>query len=69
MCATLPNDDFLNLRAADRAGCAFTVVHPKIILELAAAISPINGCAVATDASPQDLPDRFMQRLSLFRCY
>ena len=69
MCATLPNDDLLNLCTTDRAGCAFAVVHSKIILELTAAIRPIKGCAIATDAGPQNLADRFMQRLSLLRCY
>src|SRR5262245_45793920 len=67
VCAALTNDHSLNRRAADGAGLALTVVHPKIILILTAAIDPINGCAVAADAFLQDLADRFVQRLSLSR--
>ena len=67
MCAALTNDDSLNLRAADGAGFALTVVHPKIILILTAAIDPVDGGAVAADAFLQHLADRFAQRLSLLR--
>ena len=66
MRAALTNEYFLDLRAADRARCTFPIIHPKIILELASAISPINGCAIAADACLQDLSYRFMQRLRLF---
>lgn len=67
MCPALTDDHFLDLRTANRTSRAFPIIHPKIILELTAAICPINGCAVATDAGLQHLADRLMQRLSLLR--
>ena len=66
MRAALPNDKFLNLRAAHETRFSFTIIHPKIILEFSAAIRPVYGCAITADAFPQNLLDRFMQRSSLF---
>lgn len=69
MCASLPNCEFLDLCAADRAWFAFLIIHPKIILELTAAIGPINGCAVTLDACLQHGADRLMQRPRLLQRY
>ena len=65
MCTALTDDDPFDLCAAVGTGFAFTIIHPKVILEFSAAIDPVNGCAVSPDAFPEDFADRFAQRLGL----
>ena len=69
MCSALPNHQLLDRCATDETWFSIAIIHPKIILELAATIRPVNGRAVAFDAFLQDLADRFMQRLGLFQRY
>ena len=61
MCAALPYNQPLDFRPAYGTGLIFPIIHPKIILEFAAAIDPINGRAVAADAFGQHRADRIMQ--------
>ena len=65
MCAALPNSDMLDRCSADRA--FFSCAPVDIEVELAAAIDPVEGCAVPAYTFIQDLVDRSMQRLDLLR--
>lgn len=66
MRASLGDDHALNYSAAVLTWVSFAVVYSKIILKFSAAIDPINGRAVATDAFLQDVLDRVAQRFRLF---
>ena len=66
MSTALAHNDPLDACPTDGAGFSGAVIHSKMILILTAAIDPIEGRAVATDAFLQDFTDRFMQRLRLF---
>ena len=66
MRTALTDRDAANFRAAVLAGFACAVIGTKIILEFAAAIDPVDGCAVAADALFQHGADRVVQRFSLF---
>ena len=50
MCAPLANKNAFNPCAADRTFLIRTCVDPKIILELAAPVDPVEGGTVAADA-------------------
>jgi len=69
MCAALTDNKPYDFCVAYRARFSCAIIHAEMILEFAAAIDPVNGCAVAADAFLQYGTDRFMQRLSLFRRY
>jgi hypothetical protein len=69
VCAALSNRNAFDLRAADGAWFSFPVIDSKMVLEFTAAIDPIDGRSIAADAFAQDLADRIMQSLSLFRRY
>jgi hypothetical protein len=65
MGASLPNDEPLYGSPANGAWLAAAIVDSKVILELPAAIYPIDAGAVPANSLPQDDPDGMMQALSL----
>jgi len=69
MGAPLTDDKFLNGRTANRTGLAFAIVHTEMVLELAAAIDPIEARAVAADGLPQNGLDRFVEFIRLLLCH
>ena len=50
MGAALPNHDALDGGIAFRAGQTGPLVHTKMVLEIAAAVNPVNAGAVTADA-------------------
>ncbi len=50
MGATLTYDEPLNRRPTNRARFSLPIIHPKIVLEVAAAVHPVKARAVAQDA-------------------
>src|SRR3990172_7509268 len=53
MRAALPDHDPADRRAAHRARLPVTLVDPKVILEVAAAVDPVDTGAVVAQAGPQ----------------
>ena len=65
MCSALPNHDPFNLRSANAAGFAGALVNAEIILEISAAINPIDTGAIAADALIEHKADGAQQGLRL----
>src|SRR3990170_8366629 len=53
MRAALPDHDPADRRAAHRAWLPVTLVNPEVILEVAAAVDPVDTGAVVAQAGPQ----------------
>src|SRR3990172_2422396 len=53
MRAALPDDDPADRHAAHRARLPVTLVNPEVILEVAAAVDPVDTGAVVAQAGPQ----------------
>ena len=63
MCAPLANNDFLDGRAAHRAGLSLTVVNAEVILKTSAAVDPIEAGSVMLYTGEQDGLNGFMKPL------
>ncbi len=50
MCAALADDDLLNDGAADGTRLAISAIYAEMILEIAAAIHPVDAGSIAADA-------------------
>lgn len=61
MGAALPYDPSFNRGRANAAGLSGAPIYQEEILEIPAAINPINTCAVITDAVLKHSADAFEQ--------
>jgi len=67
MGAALTDNDALDFRPADRAGLALTAIHPEMVLEITAAVDPVNTRAVPADPFLQHFPNGHPQDLGFFQ--
>lgn len=57
MGATLSNHDALDAGTANRAGLTLSAIDAEMVLEIAAAVDPIDAGAIAADALFEHLAD------------
>lgn len=58
MSAALPNKNTLDRCAATRTGFVGASIHPEVVLEIPAAINPVDACAIVLDPGRQDGSNR-----------
>ena len=69
MSATLAYNDTLNFRPANGAVFALPSIHPEMVLEVAAAVDPIDTGAVPADAFLEHMADSHAKAPSFFNRY
>ena len=68
MGAALPDQQAFDLCTANGAEFTRTPIDIKMILEIPAAICPINACAIMVDTFLYDKADRVQQAGTFFLC-
>ena len=66
MCPALADDNALDFRSADGAGLALTAIHAEMVLEITAAVDPVNAGTVSANSFLQHLPDGHPEDLGFF---
>ena len=65
MRSALADDNALDFRPANRAGLALTAIDPEMVLEIPAAVDPVDAGTVPADSFHQHLPDGHPKDFSL----